>query len=256
MKLKADVIGSGPDLVVLHGWALNCGLFDGIADALAEKFRVHFIDLPGHGHNATIELPPDIDEIARRVLDVAPSHAHWLGWSLGGQTALTAATLAPERVTRIVTVATTPKLVAGPDWQKAIPEKTLQEMAQGLRDDFRKTVKNFLSLQVIGDEHAHTLLRELRQKTYARGEPHVESLSNGLKILHALDLRPRLVEVHAPLLSIMGSRDRLAPPSSGEYLAEHVRDGRSVTIRGAAHAPFISHRDEFLELATEFLATD
>lgn len=254
--LKTDVRGDGPDLIVLHGWALNCGLFDGVADALAAQFCVHFIDLPGHGHNAGIELPAGIDDIARQVLDVAPAHANWLGWSLGGQTALAAATLAPERIARLVTVATTPKLVAGADWQKAVPEKTLQEMAQGLHDDFRKTVKNFLSLQVIGDEHAHTLLRDLRQKTYARGEPHVESLSNGLKILHKLDLRPRLAEIHAPLLSIMGSRDRLAPPTAGEYLAEHVRDGRSITIHGAAHAPFISHREAFLDAVEGFLQQD
>lgn len=254
--MKIDTIGSGPDLVVLHGWALNCGLFDGIADALAAKFRVHFIDLPGHGYNANMELPTDIDDVARQVLDIAPPHANWLGWSLGGQTALAAAALMPERIARLVTVATTPKLVAGPGWLKAVPEKTLQEMAQGLHDDFRRTVKNFLSLQVIGDEHAHTLLRELRHKTYARGEPHVESLSNGLKILHTLDLRPHLPKIHAPLLSIMGSRDRLAPPLAGEYMAEHVRDGRSITIRGAAHAPFISHREVFLDAVEKFLQQD
>ncbi|HEX7031357.1 MAG TPA: pimeloyl-ACP methyl ester esterase BioH [Gammaproteobacteria bacterium] len=253
MPLKVDSLGEGPDLVVLHGWALNCGLFDGIADALAARFRVHFIDLPGHGHNAGVELPANIDDVARLVLEAAPRNANWLGWSLGGQTALAAAVMAPERVTRLVTVASTPRLVAGPDWPKAVPESTLQEMARNLHSDFRRTVKDFLSLQVLGDEHAQALLRELRKKAYAHGEPRPASLATGLKILHELDLRPRLGGVRAPLLAVMGSRDRLAPPSADEFLAENVPDGRNITIRGAAHAPFISHPGEFMKVTMDFL---
>lgn len=254
MNLKVDSLGAGPDLVVLHGWALNCGLFDGVADALAEHFRVHFIDLPGHGHNAAVPMPQDIDALARQVLAVAPARAHWLGWSLGGQAAMAAALIAPERIERLVTVASSPKLVAAPDWPQAIAAATLADMAQGLHEDFRRTVRNFLSLQVIGDEHAHTLLRELRHKAYAHGEPKPRSLANGLEILRTLDLRPRLSQIQNPVLAIMGSRDRLAPPAAGEYIAEHVKQGRCLVLRGAAHAPFISHRTEFLDAVTGFLS--
>lgn len=251
--LNTDVIGSGPDLVVLHGWALHCGLFDGIADTLAKNFRVHFIDLPGHGHNAAIELRADIDWLAQQLLDAAPEKAHWLGWSLGGTAALAVAALAPQRVTRLVTVASTPKFVACDDWPRAVAESTLNRMAEDLRGDYHATVKNFLSLQVLGDEHAFTLLRDLRERAYAHGEPAPASLANGLRILHETDLRSRLRTIRAPLLAIMGSRDRLAPPAAGQALADLVADGQCVTIAKAAHAPFISHRDEFLSAIENFL---
>lgn len=254
MKLTVDSVGSGPDLVVLHGWALHCGLFDGIADALAERFRVHFVDLPGHGHNRHVELPADIDAVARLVIDAVPGDANWLGWSLGGMVALAAA--AQARIRRLVTVASSPRFVAEEGWPHAIPEKTLGAMAADLRGDFRATVKNFLALQVLGDEHAQALLRELRNKAYAHGEPRASSLANGLRILNDADLRDRLHEIDAPLLAIMGSRDRLAPPAAGEALAGLVPDGRCVTIAKAAHAPFISHRGEFLERVTGFLEED
>lgn len=252
--LNVDIVGDGPDLVVLHGWALHCGLFDGVADALAQRYRVHFIDLPGHGHNASTDLSADIGSVARAVLDAAPARAHWLGWSLGGMVTLAAATTEPSRIEKIVTVASTPKFVVAKDWPCAIPEETLNAMAEELRRDFHVTVRNFLSLQVMGDEHAHTLLRELRQKAYAHGEPKAQSLVSGLQILRDADLRDRLKEVAAPLLAIMGSRDRLAPPRAGDALASAVHDGRCVTINKAAHAPFISHRDEFLDAVTEFLS--
>ena len=253
MRLRVDSIGKGEDLVVLHGWALHCGLFDCIADVLAAHFRVHFIDLPGHGHNADKELPADMHKLALYVLDAAPDRAHWLGWSLGGMTALTAAAMAPRRIKKLVTVASTPKFVASPDWPRAIPAATLDAMAEELKGDFHVTVKNFLSLQVLGDDQAFSLLRELRDKAYAHGEPAATSLANGLRILHDTDLRPRLREIVSPLLAIAGSRDRLAPPAAAQALANLVPNGRSVTITKAAHAPFISHRDEFLDAVLDFL---
>lgn len=256
MTLKVDVMGEGPDLVVLHGWALHCGLFDGIADALAARFRVHFVDLPGHGHNAGVELVADIDAVAERVLEAVPQRAHWLGWSLGGMVALAAAASRPARVGRLVTVASTPKFVASADWPNAIPAKTLDAMADDLRGDFHDTVKNFLSLQVLGDEHAQALLRELRNKAYAHGEPRAQSLVNGLKILHDADLRERLPALQAPLLAVMGRRDRLAPPDAGSALAAAVPNGKSIVIPRAAHAPFISHREEFLATVFQFLDTE
>lgn len=254
--LRVDSIGEGPDLVVLHGWALHCGLFDGIADALAKHFRVHFIDLPGHGHNAATGLDADIDDVAARVLDAAPARAHWLGWSLGGMVAIAAAERAPQRVAKLVTVASTPKFVASPDWPRAIPGTTLNQMASDLEEDFHATVKNFLALQVLGDNSAFDVLRELRAKAYAHGEPAPASLANGLRMLRETDLRPRLRDVRASTLAIMGSRDRLAPPAAGQALADLLPDGRCVTIAKAAHAPFISHREEFLELTTTFLDED
>ena len=256
MRLVVDSIGAGEDLVVLHGWALHCGLFDGIAAALAERFRVHFIDLPGHGQNAANPLPADIDTLAGEVLDAAPTHAHWLGWSLGGMVAMAAAARAPARVHRVVTVASSPRFIVGPDWPAAIPVATLDAMAASLQENFHLTVKNFLALQVLGDDQAFSLLRELRDKAYAHGEPKAASLANGLKILRDADLRPRLRDIRAPLLAIMGSRDRLAPPAAGQALANLVPDGRSLTLAKAAHAPFISHREEFLDAVFAFLEED
>jgi pimeloyl-[acyl-carrier protein] methyl ester esterase len=256
MTLRVDTVGTGPDLVMLHGWSLHCGVFDGIADALAEQFTVHFIDLPGHGHNAAIELPDHMDAVAGMLLEAAPESAHWLGWSIGGMAAMAAAVSAPERITKLVTVAATPRFVSdgSDDWSHAIPVTTLDDMAADLASDYRKTVKDFLSLQVLGDDHARSLLRDLRERLYAHGEPSSASLANGLRLLHDTDLRDAVKGLQPPWLSIMGQRDRLASPRIGEWIASNVTSARNVTIPRAAHAPFISHREEFLDAVTNFLA--
>ena len=49
MTLHVEVSGSGPDLVLLHGWGMNAAVWGEVATALAQHFRLHCVDLPGHG---------------------------------------------------------------------------------------------------------------------------------------------------------------------------------------------------------------
>ncbi|MGH8172439.1 MAG: alpha/beta fold hydrolase, partial [Rhodanobacteraceae bacterium] len=95
--MHIETRGSGPDLVMLHGWAMHGGIFAPFADALAAHFTLHVVDLPGHGfsHDDTGTLDPV--ECARRIAEAAP-RAIWLGWSLGGLIALRAALDRPDRV--------------------------------------------------------------------------------------------------------------------------------------------------------------
>lgn len=253
MTLRATLRGKGPDLLLLHGWGMHCGVFDGIADALADKRRVHFIDLPGHGLNARTELPADIDDVAQQVLDAAPLRAQWLGWSLGGMVAMAAAMRAPQRVTRLIAVASTPKFVAASDWPRAVSVASVKTMAADLRADLPDAVKHFLTLQALGDQHAQCVLRVLRKNLDAHGKLDRTSLANGLRILQEADLRPRLHELAVPFLTIMGDRDRLIPSEVGDTLARTAADGKSVSVAGAAHAPFISDPAGFLAAAFAFL---
>ena len=49
MSLHVKIFGAGPDLVLLHGWAMHGGIWSGVRDRLAQHFRLHLVDLPGHG---------------------------------------------------------------------------------------------------------------------------------------------------------------------------------------------------------------
>lgn len=47
--MHIDVIGQGPALVLLHGWALHGGVFAPLVERLSPHFQLHLVDLPGHG---------------------------------------------------------------------------------------------------------------------------------------------------------------------------------------------------------------
>ena len=51
MDLNVKVAGNGPDLVLLHGWGMNADVWDETAEQLSQQFRVHSVDLPGHGRS-------------------------------------------------------------------------------------------------------------------------------------------------------------------------------------------------------------
>ena len=72
MSLRVDVVGNGPPLVLLHGWAMHGGIFAPLVDVLREHRTLHVIDLPGHGHNRDCGVPLTLDACADAVFDVVP----------------------------------------------------------------------------------------------------------------------------------------------------------------------------------------
>src|SRR5690606_39660985 len=52
-----ETTGQGPDLVLVHGWAMHAGVFSALAGRLAGRYTLHLVDLPGHGHGRNRALP-------------------------------------------------------------------------------------------------------------------------------------------------------------------------------------------------------
>jgi len=252
-RLHVEIRGAGPDLVLLHGWALHGGMWGPWLDRLAGQARLHVVDLPGHGHSPWSADVTDLGGLARCVLPLVPHGAAVLGWSLGGMVALELARRHPQQLGSLVLVATTPRFLAGEGWEHGMRSDVLDEFARGLASDYRRTVQVFLALQTTGDEHATQALRSLRGKLATRGEPDVRALDTGLGILRGADLRESLARITQPALVIAGERDRLTPPDAGRELAMHLPAARFSLIERAGHAPFLSHPDAVLTELLPFL---
>lgn len=256
--LHIEVRGNGPTLALLHGWGLNLRVWDGLADGLVDRFRIVAVDLPGHGRSDWLPERASLAEQAQQVHEavaaVAGSYS-LLGWSLGGQIALQLAAAGPDAaaIDRLVLIAATPRLSAGPDWPYGAPPQRLAAQEAGLRTDYRRTVSDFLELQVRGSAGGEAALAQLRAALFAHGEARPEALARGLALLRDGDLRPLLGAIAQPALVIAGQYDRVTLPAASQALAELLADARFVEIRRAAHAPFLSHLPRVSALLTEFL---
>ena len=111
----------------------------------------------------------------------------------------------------------------------------------------------FLSLQTYGSEQAKPVIRELRKKVFANGEPHLGSLSKGLEILKNCSLWDAARQIKCPTLIVLGEKDTLIPNESGQETQTSITGSQLAIIRGAGHAPFLSHPEEFIKTINSFL---
>ncbi|WP_270421923.1 pimeloyl-ACP methyl ester esterase BioH [Citrobacter amalonaticus] len=232
-------------LVLLHGWGLNAEVWHCISEELSSHFTLHLVDLPGFGRSQGFGAMT-LDEMAERVLELAPESTIWLGWSLGGLVASQVALTHPERVQALVTVASSPCFSARENWPGIKPE-VLAGFQQQLSEDFQRTVERFLALQTMGTETARQDARALKKTVLALPMPPVDVLNGGLEILKTVDLRESLTSLTVPFLRLYGYLDGLVPRKVVPLLDALWPASESLIFARAAHAPFISHPDEFCQ---------
>jgi pimeloyl-[acyl-carrier protein] methyl ester esterase len=252
MTVFVDVCGRGPNLTLLHGWGLNGAVWNGLHDRLAKRYTLHIIDLPGHGrsHGAPVST---LDAMVDAVANAMPVRSHLLGWSLGGHTAMAIAHRFPARVDKLVTICATPRFVEGADWPHGKRPDILADFARRLSTNYTATIRNFLALQALNQPEMRDVIRKLQEAVAAHGTPPPASLAAGLEILRVSDIRELIPTLLAPTLVMQGDHDALTSTGAAQWLADRLPDSTYCLIEHAAHAPFLSHRDAFLDHLLAFL---
>lgn len=247
--MRIDVQGSGSDLVLIHGWAMHNGIFAPLTDRLATRFRMHLVDLPGHGHNRG-NTRFDVTDCARRIAAATP-RAIWVGWSLGGLVALRAALAQADHVRGLAMIASSPRFVSTPDWPHGVPATVFAEFATELDARYRHAIERFLALETMGSAHAQADLRDLKRRVFERGDPAPTALADGLAALDACDMRVALAHLTMPSLWIAGRRDRLVPPGAMKWAADHAHAARYLELN-SGHAPFLEYADAIADALAGF----
>lgn len=247
--------GNGPDLVLLHGWAMHSGVFAPLVESLASAFTLHLVDLPGHGRSRSAGISLTLADAAEAVAAVVPERALWLGWSLGGLVALHAATTSPARVRGLAMIAASPRFVRGEGWNEGMPAAIFHGFAEDLRTDYHATLDRFLMLEAQGSERMRDELKALRGEVFAHGEPAADVLCDGLDILEASDLRAALPTLAMPSLWLAGRRDRLVNPDAMRAAAAAAPRGRFHLVASGGHAPFLTEPDAVAHAIADFAAT-
>ncbi len=255
MRLHRETRGSGPDLVMLHGWGMHSAMWGELSDRLAERYRITMVDLPGHGLSPALEPAhaATLSRVAAAVAAVAPATAAWLGWSLGGLVAMQAARDLPRRISRLILVASSACFVQRADWPYAQSVATLEGFAAGLQQDYRAVLLRFLALQAWGGEDVRRQVQALRKALFVHGEPEPGALAAGLTLLKESDLRSALPSLAQPTLLIGGEHDSLVPIAALEAMGRLLPDAWLELVPGAGHAPFLFHSARFREMIGAFL---
>ena len=244
--------GTGEPTILLHGVGFTAGgdsWFLNIAP-LAEKVRILALDFVGWGLGDRLDLEYSfayLVDFVREFQDaLGIEKSNMVGHSMGGWIASLFAYESPERVNKLVLVA------SGGTATRTLPSMT--GFKPPARDDLRarleKTVKApGVDLDKLADEQAERANIPGAVEAYQKILNH---MNNGLTRSRYNTLR-RLPFIKAPTLVVWGRQDSTNALEMGENTAKLVPNAKLVVIDDCEHFIPTEKPDEFNKALLEFL---
>ena len=245
-------IGNGQDVVLLHGWASNCQIWQPLVDQLATRYRVTVIDLPGYGTNRDCVSTEDLSVLAEQLRPCIPEGSWVVGWSLGGLVAMQLASRYPALVSGLCLLASSPCFVAREGWSTAMDSDLMAAFQAGLETDAKATTQRFVALQCHGDKQAKPIRRVLRRSLLDNSvDPAV--LAQGLRLLEQ-DQRILLQNLSLPIHFVLGEQDAIVPAGLIDQLFSFGSNVTAEVWSDCSHLPFLSDTPRTVDCITALLA--
>lgn len=250
--LAYEVTGSGPPVVLVHGFGLDMRMWQPQVPDLARRYQVIRYDCRGFGRSGELDpaVPYAHHEDLVAVLDhLGVETAAVVGLSFGGQVALHTALAAPSRVRALALldplldgVAWDPESLAGLDDLNAavaeggVPAGRAAWMAHPLFAAARRHSQIAAELRAMVEDYPgqHWLGRD----------PHRRVESPPLERLHTIDV---------PTLVIVGALDVPCFREMSGILAERIPHAEHHTIDGAGHMVNLEAPNAVNDLLLDFL---
>ena len=262
IRLYYEDHGSGPPVVLVHGYALNGHSWEKQEAALlAAGHRVITYDRRGFGASSRPSIGYDFDTLAEDLhvlLSRLDLHAVVLaGFAMGtGEVARHLAVHGSARVKAAVLVAPLlPFLVKTPDNPDGIDRSILDDITARIAADRPAAMKDFMDRSYNVD-----LLGGSRVSDQAWQNSFYVAISASahaaLRCVTACreDFRSDLAAISIPVLVIHGDQDRVLPyEATSRRLAALLKNARSIVIAGGPHAIIWTHADEVGQALLDFI---
>ena len=255
-RISTLTMGSGPDVLLLHGLGGTRASFFETAAALSRHYRVHAPDLPGFGSSSKPRLGSyNAGWFAETMIglmdELGIGRAHLVGNSMGGRVAIEMGLRAPHRVRALGL------LCPAVAWVK----RGLHPVVRLLRPEFgllphairRSVVASqfwsiFYNRDVIDPAVGDLMVDEFRRIYHTAGARYAFLASARNIYLEAPYGRngfyPRLAGLEPPALFIWGSHDRLVPPAFGRHVSRWLPTAEQLTLPCCGHVPQVECPEE------------
>jgi len=252
IRIGYDQDGSGPPVVLIHGFPVNRTMWRPQVAALRDRFTVITPDLRGFGESDLPTGTVTMDTYAADVLGVLDALGHQRfvlgGLSMGGYVAFRIIAAAPARVRALIMADSR----AAPDADEARQRRyaAVTRIQHEGPDGF---LRDFLGPLVGATTKAQRpqVAEAMRQIT---GTPPAQSLTAALvAIAERPDSRPLLPSIAVPTLVVVGEEDTVTPPAESRAIASAVPRARLATIPAAGHFSNLEVPEAFNRVVREFL---
>jgi len=249
VRYHIEVSGSGPPLLLLHGFTGTHATWRGLRKRLADSFTVYAPDLLGHGRT---EIPSinrmrmseqvkDLEEL----LATRPERWQVVGYSMGGRIALTLSS--SKHVLHTIAVSSTPGIMSAEE--RKARRLSDRQLAQQLRDEGLSTfIDHWEGIPLFASHE--TLPRETRQALRTERMSHqAEGLARSLLALGTGSMPPLKNLPYDRISWVVGEHDgKFRAIATGLSSDVHI-------ISGAGHAPHVDQPEKFDTMIEQLLLT-
>jgi 3-oxoadipate enol-lactonase len=252
IEIAYDEAGTGPAVLMLHGFPFNRSLWREQVEILAPYFRVIAPDLRGHGESSVTAGPATMTEMAQDVIGLMDAldieQAAVCGLSMGGYVALALYRLFPSRVLALVLADT--RAVADTVEGKEMREEQAQKALRAGMAPIADAMLPKLVAPVTVAKHPEVVarVRDMILKTDPTGA--AAALRGMAQRVDQTDFLPHIT---APTLIIVGRHDLLTPVSESEMMHRGIAGSRLQVIEDAGHISNLEQPETFNGALTGFL---
>jgi pimeloyl-ACP methyl ester carboxylesterase len=252
------VKGEGPPVVLVHGFNLDLNTWLTNIDALAGRFTVYALDLWGSGFSTRQPLDYGyalfVEQVRAFMDHLEIAHAHLVGHSMGGGTAIVFGVHHRPRVDRLVLVDPVGVPRRLPLRGRLFMLPLIPEFLMGLETDLvrRKNLLDYWihNAELLTDEHFEVLSRH--QKIEGSTRATLDILRRDF--FNTLDREIcALAELDIPTLLVWGRHDRSVPPESGMTMHRMLGGSRLEVFDDSGHLPNFDQAEQFNEIVLDFL---
>jgi 2-succinyl-6-hydroxy-2,4-cyclohexadiene-1-carboxylate synthase len=262
LRWEVRTRGSGPAVLLVHGFTGRGSGWGAHAAALAQHDRIVVVDLPGHGRSG---IPADprrasversADDLARILDRLDASPADVLGYSLGARIALRLAVAHAASVRRLILespsagiadpVARTQRAVA----DEARAQRLERDGTEAFVDEWEREPVFASHAAMPPARRAHLRAERLRNDPTGLAASLRGAGQGVMEPLHEA-----LPGVSAPTLIIAGALDPTGR-ARAQNIAACIPGARLAIVEGAGHTPHLETPRTFRTLVTDFLEED
>ena len=258
-RINASVSGTGPPVMLLHGFLGSGSQWDPVARRLEGEYSCISLDLIGHGHSsvptspARYSMPNQVRDI-RTVLDsLQLSSCGLIGYSMGGRVALSAALEMPERIDSLILVGTAAGI--GPlteRRERALADAKLAKMIEtvGMEAfvDYWEAQPLFASQVQLSDRRR----RQIRRQRLATAPDAARGTLQALSPGRCRSQWDSLGQLHMPVLVVAGAND-VKYVAETERMAARIPVCERVIVPRAGHAVHQEQPARLQRVISEFL---
>ena len=241
VNIHYEVHGSGPPLILTHGYSSTSAMWQGQIAALSRHYKLLLWDMRGHGQSDYPESPAAYSE-ALTVADIAAlldaagaEKAIVGGLSLGGYMSLAFYRSHPERVRALLIIDT------GPGFRKDDARNAWNKRAHETAERFDR--EGLAVLKQMSAERASVTHRDAAGLARA---------ARGMLTQRDASVMETLPAIKVPSLVVVGANDTPFLAAS-DYMAAKIPGAEKVVIPGAGHAANIDQPKAFNDAVLSFL---